>query len=298
MTRPDRDYDDILSRVLHSTLEPIEPAGDGLAKIQRRIAEPWLKRQWSLLRMELSALGWLVAVRSEPLLTRGRSRLAALRTGSRRRPAAARGAFGAAATRASFGRRYDWAHRGRAGDTGLRRWLGPTIAWLRPTLAVAGAVVIVVAGVFALGRFQTPFAPTGNSSRPNAGAAPGTSGQRASHGQGSRLTPPGQPQGKSPNGKKGGRTRNKPNASPSATCSPTPSPSTSVSPTTSPSPTPTPTPSPTPTQTTSPSPTPTQTSGPQFGPDGGAADTAIVTGSSKAAASCNGPVNGQNRHAA
>ena len=298
MTRPDRDYDDILSRVLHSTLEPIEPAGDGLAKIQRRIAEPWLKRQWSLLRMELSALGWLVAVRSEPLLTRGRSRLAALRTGSRRRPAAARGAFGAAATRASFGRRYDWAHRGRAGDTGLRRWLGPTIAWLRPTLAVAGAVVIVVAGVFALGRFHTVFAPAGSSSRPGSVAQGGTSGHPARNGHGNRLTPPGQPQGKSPNGKRGGRTRNKTNASPSATCNPTPSPSASVSPTTSPSPTPTPTSSPTSSPTASPSPSPTQTSGPQFGTNGGAADTAVVTGSRGTAASCNGPVNGQDRHAA
>src|SRR5260370_31561614 len=76
MTPPDRDYDDILRRVLRSTLDPIEPAGDGLAKIQRRIAEPWLKRQWSLLRMEISALGWLVAVRSEPFRTRPRSRVA------------------------------------------------------------------------------------------------------------------------------------------------------------------------------------------------------------------------------
>ncbi len=298
MTRPDRDYDDILSRVLHSTLEPIEPAGDGLAKIQRRIAEPWLKRQWSLLRMELSALGWLVAVRSEPLLTRGRSRLAALRTGSRRRPRPRaepsapppRGLHSAGVTTGPT-----------AAGPATPACAGGSARPSRgsgPTLAVAGAVVIVVAGVFALGRFHTVFAPAGSSSRPGSVAQGGTSGHPARNGHGNRLTPPGQPQGKSPNGKRGGRTRNKTNASPSATCNPTPSPSASVSPTTSPSPTPTPTSSPTSSPTASPSPSPTQTSGPQFGTNGGAADTAVVTGSRGTAASCNGPVNGQDRHAA
>ncbi len=73
MTRPDRDYDDILSRVLHSTLDPIEPLGDGLAKIQQRIAEPWLRRQVWLLRTETSALGWLILVRCEPFVNWAKS---------------------------------------------------------------------------------------------------------------------------------------------------------------------------------------------------------------------------------
>jgi len=99
MTRPDRDYDDILSRVLHSTLDPIEPLGDGLAKIQQRIAEPWLKRQVSLLRTETSALGWLILVRCEPFFNWARSGLTAmaaasgrwLRTGPARSGAATNG---------------------------------------------------------------------------------------------------------------------------------------------------------------------------------------------------------------
>ena len=82
MTRPDRDYDDILSRVLHSTLDPVEPAGDGLAKIQKRIAEPWLKRRVSLLRAELAALAWLIVVRCEPALGRVRSAFAATGAGA------------------------------------------------------------------------------------------------------------------------------------------------------------------------------------------------------------------------
>ena len=88
MTRPDRDYDDTLSRVLHSTLDPVEPAGDGLAKIQRRIAEPWLKRRVSFLRAELMALAWLILVRCEPFLSRARSGLAAIFAGSRQSAAA------------------------------------------------------------------------------------------------------------------------------------------------------------------------------------------------------------------
>jgi hypothetical protein len=77
MTGPDRDYDEILSRALHSAADPIEPLGDGLAKIQQRIAGLWLKRQVWLLRTETSALGWLILVRCEPFLTWARSGLTA-----------------------------------------------------------------------------------------------------------------------------------------------------------------------------------------------------------------------------
>jgi hypothetical protein len=77
MTGPDRDYDDILSRALHSALDTIEPAGDGLAKIQQRTAEPWLKRHVWLLRTQMSALGWLILVRCEPFVNWARSGLAA-----------------------------------------------------------------------------------------------------------------------------------------------------------------------------------------------------------------------------
>ena len=89
MTGPDRDYDGILSRALHSTHDPIEPLDDGLAKIRQRIAEPWLKRQVWLLRTETSPLGWLILVRCEPFFTWARSRLtaAAARAGTPRQHA-------------------------------------------------------------------------------------------------------------------------------------------------------------------------------------------------------------------
>jgi hypothetical protein len=92
MTGPDRDYGDIVSRALHSALDPIEPADDGLAKIRQRTAGPWLRRQVWLLRYETSALGWLILVRCEPLFTWARSVLAATVAvaGHRPRPGRAR----------------------------------------------------------------------------------------------------------------------------------------------------------------------------------------------------------------
>src|SRR5215469_9770408 len=140
MTRPDRDYDDILSRVLHSTLEPIEPAGDGLAKIQKRIAEPWLKRRMSLLRTEFTALGWLIAVRCEPLFSAARSALARIMRPAGRRMRSARLAL--SGTAAAGSGRHHGAKYNRPGDARGRKWVEPTMAWLRPTLAVAGAVII------------------------------------------------------------------------------------------------------------------------------------------------------------
>lgn len=266
MTRPDRDYDDILSRVLHSTLDPIEPAGDGLAKIQRRIAEPWLKRRMSLLRTELTALGWLIAVRCEPFFSAARSGLAGIvRSGGRRvRSPLARGAAAAAA---GSGRHEGLSHD-RPVDAGVRRWVGPTMSWLRPTLAVAGAVVIVVAGVFALSPLRTAlFSPasdqgasTNSHSRHGSGPASGKGGGGP---QGSGTASPGHHHGTSPSAKAG--TKGKATASRHGSPSPSPSsPSQSATPTPSATPTATPTPTSTPTATPTPSPT-----GPSAGPVAG-----------------------------
>jgi hypothetical protein len=244
MTRPDRDYDDILSRVLHSTLDPIEPAGDGLAKIQKRIAEPWLKRRASLLRTELTALGWLIAVRCEPFFSAVKSGLTGItRPGLRRQLRITEGLSGAAA-QAPAGPGRHGGGRGRP-----HGWVGPTVAWLRPTLAVAGAVVIVVAGVFALGRFNGAFNPTsdtrngGNShSHQGSGSGNGTGGG----GLQSAGATPGRHPGSSPTAK--AASRGNPTSSP--TCAPSPNPTTPI---------------PTPTQST-PSASPTPTTGPTTPP--------------------------------
>src|SRR5579863_5260674 len=73
MTAQERDYEEILGRALHSATDQIEPVGDGLTKIRARLTEPWLKRQWLLLRSEFVVLGWLVAVRCEAFVSRVRA---------------------------------------------------------------------------------------------------------------------------------------------------------------------------------------------------------------------------------
>jgi hypothetical protein len=258
MTRPDRDYDDILSRVLHSTLDPIEPAGDGLAKIQKRIAEPWLKRRVSLLRTELTALGWLIAVRCEPFLSAVRSSLAGVMRQSGRRMRSAPLALGGATAAAGSRRHHDRRVAARGG-----RWVEPTMAWLRPTLAVAAAVVIVVAGVLAMGQFHTVFSPasypgTNYNSPGHHGSHPGR--QKGGGGlQTSGATTPGGGRGHNPSvrpsnkGKITGSHTHE--ASPSPT-TPSPSPSSA-----SPTPTQTPTGTPTPTPTATPTVSPTAPSG-------------------------------------
>src|SRR5215469_5206148 len=157
MTGQERDYDEVLSRVLHSTTDHIEPVGDGLTKIQARLAEPWLKRQWWLLRSESTAIGWVLAVRCQSWFNQIRSGSAA---------AADTGAVTAdkaGASTASGGRRLRGvggiaarasAKRPRHASSPLRNSVGPAMAWLRPALAVVGAVVLVVAGGFALTQIQ------------------------------------------------------------------------------------------------------------------------------------------------
>ena len=259
MTRPDRDYDDILSRVMHSTLDPIEPLGDGLAKIQQRIAEPWLKRQVSLLRTETSALGWLILVRCEPFFGWARSSLTAASEASGRwlRPGPARRG---APARASSGHGRHGGARGRSRSArsadGLG-WLGPAMAWLRPALAVAGAVVIVVAGVFTVTQIRLAISPTANSGGTGGSHNPG--GQHGSHHksggalQSHAATGPGQRQGESPSPRASsqGRTAGSPRPTPGQSSS---QPSLSPSPTSG-SPTSTPTQTPTQTPTSSVSPT-------------------------------------------
>jgi hypothetical protein len=250
MTRPDGNYDDTLSRVLHSTLDPVEPAGDGLAKIQRRIAEPWLKRRASLLRTELAALAWLIFVRCEPFLTRARAALAPMAAGSHR-------------GKASSGRRHAAASHDRTEDAGRPWWLGPTMSWLRPTLAVGAAVVIVVAGVFALGHFREAFinpADNGTSSSTHGGhghgSNPGGTNGHTGPGLTSSRHTSGKPVASQPAGQPSGKAASKGAPEPSFTSPAAPSPYSSPSPSSmSPSPSPSPTsasPTPTPSPTTSP----------------------------------------------
>ena len=146
MTGQERDYEAILSRVLHTTTDQVEPVGDGLTKIRERLREPWLKRQWSLLCSELMMLRWLVVVRCESFFSKIRSRsdvtdLAPEESADQ-------------AANAPLKSLLSMATSVSGKDKKQRRSVGPAMAWLRPALAVAGAVVLVVAGVFALGQIR------------------------------------------------------------------------------------------------------------------------------------------------
>jgi|SRR5579871_185081 len=251
MTGQERDYEAILSRVLHTTTDQLEPVGDGLTKIRARLSEPWLKRQWGLLRSQLIVLRWLVVVRCESLFSNIRSRsdvtdlapdaaaaqesdggplksllsIATLTSGSANRP---------------------------------RRPVGLAMAWFRPALAVAGAVVLVVAGVFALGSIRTVVgldAGTGANSSTNGGQTgngnPYGGGTQFSSGASSQRN-----SGTSSAGAVAGHNKTTPSSTPCpaasspAQSSPSPSPS-QTSPSPSPSPT-SPSPSPSPTDTATP----------------------------------------------
>ena len=217
MTGHERDCDEALSRALHSAMDEVEPAGDGLTKIQTRLAEPWLKRQWWLLRSELTVLGWVLAVRCQ-------SWFSTLRSGSAAGVGAgdvtadhagtATGAPGNGVRRRSLavlGGITAWAQRQRKAGAPLRRSVGPAMAWLRPALAVAGAVVLVVAGVFALGQLRGTFISIQNDNAPgttatsSSGGGPGTT-----NGHGGRAGQRGQ-QSSSP----GGGTSARPGSRPS-----------------------------------------------------------------------------------
>jgi hypothetical protein len=274
MTAQERDYEEILGRALHSATDQIEPVGDGLTKIRARLTEPWLKRQWWLLRSELMVLRWLVVVRLEAFLSTARAGAAAadLSAGSGTPSGAGTAPDAAASPDAASGRR-PRSLRPMLG--GITAWAagkrphkspGPAMAWLRPALAVAGAVVLVVAGVFALGGIRETFVGLENdnslgSTTTSHGSGPGnTNGSATLRGsttpahRGSRATSPGATT-------KHSRATAAPSACSSPSTPPVNSPSPSPTPTT-PSPSPTPTsPSPSPTPTT-PSPSPSISGGP------------------------------------
>jgi hypothetical protein len=274
--------------VLHTTTDQLEPVGDGLTKIRARLSEPWLKRQWWLLRSEFMVLRWLVVVRCEAFFSTVKSSFSTVKSGfstvksgNSGSPAAdsAAGPLApllACATpkteehsrrrrslRPVLGSITAWvASRGpgRGHEDGPRSPRGPVMNWLRPALAVAGAVVIVVGGVFALGNIRQGFGFIGLGA--DSGSQPGTSSQVGGNGNpnggGATLKSSSSPsQGRSGAPKPGeSAAHNRTLPSPGPCISPT------KPPVNNPSPSPSPTsasPSPSPT-TTSPSPSPTSVS--------------------------------------
>jgi len=255
MTPVNGNFDQMLRSALHTEVDSVEPAEGGLDRIRRRTHAPWLVRQASLLLTECADLVRLIGIRLEPKFTGMRATIAA------------RGGLWAAfvgvlsSTVAGVAelfmpsRRRGHMHRaGAAGPDGPapeRRNLG----WLRPVLAVVGAVVIVVAGVFGLTQMrQNLVLELFPSNAPSSNSA----GTSSTGGQGPTLSGQSTPAAILPPGTQAGS----PTPSPTGTCSSSPNSQATPTPTppaatTTPPVTPTTTPPTTPPDTTSPSPTAT-----------------------------------------
>ena len=208
-TQVRRDLDDVLRQALHAAADAIEPADDGLTRIMHRLTRPSAVRQVALLVTDCIDLARLITIWLEPAFTR------AMRPGRRHHAGYRRGL----------------SHR--AARTPLR----PAAPWLRPVLAVAGAVTIVVMGVVVLGPVRqlvirtSVTTGTGTSTPAHRGAHSAGAG----HGQSptANLTPtaPARPGTASAHA-----GRHTPKPSPTVT----PSGSPAASPSQSPGPTPTP----------------------------------------------------------
>ena len=209
------DLDDVLRRALHAAVDPIEPAGDGLTRIMHRLSTPSAIRQATLLVTDCVDLARLITIWLEPAFT-GATRLR-------------------------------WRH-----DAGYRRELPHQPAWppmrragpwLRPALAVVGAVAIVVVAVVVLGPMRQIVARTSLNTGPGTGAPAhaGAHSTSSSPGQSPTAsltrTSPTRPGTTSA---KAGRTSHRPGTTPTSSPAVTPSVSPAASPSQSPGVTPTP----------------------------------------------------------
>jgi len=247
MTPVNGDIDQILRRALHAEVDSIEP-GDGLERIHRRTHAPWLVRQASLMLTECVDLARLIVIRLEPAFTGLRTAIAE-RGGAR---AALVGLLSSAV--ASIAALFKPSSRVPGhGHRGPRS--GSNLGWLRPALAVAGAVVIVVAGVYGLAQVRDTLVLELFPSGTPASNGPGSSG---GGGQAPTLNGQSVPSGAVPTSRGTGSAR----PSPDASCSKAPQAQSTPTPSVSDSSTPTDTPTPVPTDTTvptSPAPAPTDT---------------------------------------
>ena len=254
MTPVNGDFDQMLRSALHTEVDSIEPAEGGLDRIRRRTRAPWLARQASLLLTECTDLVRLIAIRLEPRFTGMRATIAA--RGGMWAAFVALLSSTVAGVAALFmpSRRRGHMHRAGAAGPGGTPPEHRNLTWLRPVLAVVGAVVIVVAGVFGLTQVrQNLVLELFPSNAPSNSA-----GTASTSGQVPTLSGQSTPADILPPSTQGGSPTPSPKAScstsPSQQAMPTPTPPTG---TTSPAATPSTTPPTTPPDTTSPSPTAT-----------------------------------------
>jgi hypothetical protein len=242
MRQREFDYEEILRRALRTAADGIEPSGDGLERIRARLTTP-----------RPLASAWLMAGYADvvlPALARLWSVLGSLRDWLR--PALSRAGR---QTRAAY----------RHSRPGLAGGRPPALlhryGWLRPT-AVAAAIVIAVAGGFALSQLSGAISNSGAENLPLSNSGTHPPGGSVDSKAASQLPGPSKTSGTWPG--------IHPTPSASASCAPsaprratsshpreTPTPS--RTPTSTPSATPSPTATATPSPTVTPSGTPTVT---------------------------------------
>jgi hypothetical protein len=247
MTPVNGELDQMLRRALHAEVDSIEPDEGGLERIRRRTHAPWLVRQASLMLTECVDLVRLIVIRLEPTVTGLRTTISE-RGGAWEAFVALLSSIVASSVALVTPQR----RRGRRGRGAAP---GSNLGWLRPALAVAGAVVIVVAGVYGLAQVRDNLVLELFPSGTPASNGPGSPG---GGGQGPTLNGQSAPTGIVPSGGETGSAR----PSPKPTCSSSPNAPSTPAPAVSSNPTPTATPTDTPTDTTSPTPTVTPTDTP------------------------------------
>ena len=255
MTPVNGNFDEMLRSALHAEVDSLEPAEGGLDRIRRRTHAPWLVRQASLMLTECADLVRLIMIRIEPGFSGLRATIAAEGGPWAAFVGVLSSTVASGADMVMPSRRRNAMHRSRAGGPSSER-PGSNLGWLRPVLAVVGAVVIVVAGVFGLAQVRDNLVlelfPSNAPASSSAGTASTSDQAPTLQGQSApgAIVPPGTQHGS-------------PNPSPKTSCSSTPdqqattTPTPSDATTTPPAATPSDTPTPAPTDTTVPSPTAT-----------------------------------------
>jgi hypothetical protein len=238
MKTQELDFEDILRRALHTAAESVEPAADGLDRIRGRVSARYAS-PFMLLSQFLRDCFRPILLLLESGGAGALSGLAILRARVIRRKVHGRSGQ-------AIGQRPRAAHRSQPPPPGLLTRLAPAASWLKPVLAVGGAVGIVVAGVFTLGQVQQAITPTNQISRPS-----------PTH---HRSTTPSGPAVAVPAPESANASAvpaSSPAARPAASCSPSPKPKASTSPKASGTPTPTLSGTPTPTLSGTPTLVPT-----------------------------------------
>jgi len=183
----DGDFEDVLRRALRTAADGVEPAGDALTQIFRRVAAPWLVRQLPLLAAGWADLIWPVAIWLQPVLARAVTVLAAAGGSAHQalRPLTARPRAGAPAFcgRPRRGQARAAVLRGRSAALQARARARAAAARLRPALPVAVTAAVVMTGTVALSQAVARIELSGSrgaGSPALAGAAPAAGDQRQS----------------------------------------------------------------------------------------------------------------------